>query len=68
MQAAEATLTRKQIREVLKSAPGTMKRIAEDLQVSLQHVSLVMKGRAKSSRVFSECERRALEILRKAAA
>lgn len=63
-----ATPTRKQVRETLQANKGEIARLAESLGVSHVTVSLVLKGKNTSKRVYEACQERAIQLLQKGAA
>lgn len=62
-EAAEKPLRRVQIREVLLRHTGSIARIAESLGVTSVTVSMVMRGKMTSKRVYAAAEAKALELL-----
>lgn len=58
-----ATITRKQIRDIFRANKGEVVRLAKKLKVSHVTVSLVLKGTNKSARVLAGAHARAIELL-----
>jgi IS30 family transposase len=59
----ERPLRRTQIREILKRHVGSIARIAEQLGVTSNTVSLALRGKITSKRVMEAAEAKARELL-----
>lgn len=57
------TLTRSQVRKIIKSKRGTMSQLARDLDVVTSAVTQALSGKMKIPRIMAACETKAREIL-----
>lgn len=64
MQAKQAPgLRRTQVREILKRHPGSISRLAAELGITVQSVSLWLRGKHASQRVERAAQKKAQELL-----
>lgn len=64
MAVAEASLTRKQIRQVFQQHKGEANALAAKLGCSHVAVSQVLRGKGKSQKIFGAAHERALELMK----
>ena len=62
-----APMTRAAIREVLKRHPGSLATLADELEVTVTIVSLVLRNKRNSERVLKAAEQRAKQFLEREA-
>lgn len=64
MPTTEASLSRKQIRDIFQRHKGAANALAAELEVSHVAVSKVLRGKDKSQRILDAAHARALELIK----
>lgn len=62
MRKSDSSLSRSCLRMILLQNPGSMAKIARELGITRQTVSMVMQGRATSARILEAARRIAQEV------
>lgn len=65
MPTTDATLTRKQIKDIFQRHRGTAAALARELDISPVTVTLWLRGKVVSARIAEAAQIRAAELLRK---